>query len=359
MGDAVPVIPRRTVRASGRRYQSGPPSWAAIAANIGRILVAAVIGWLTCRALGAPTGPIYAVIVPVMAMRPDPFVSLSVSLTRIVGVLAGVTIGIAALQLFPPTLPTLVAVLLVGLVIGSVRRGEPLNAQVALSALLVFAAAGGDPQAYAWQRLWETAVGAVVTVVVAVLLVPPNPVRAAEDELRALAEGFADVLHRITRTDRTTSATLITDAADLSTRADTLRDELHRATRTGRWAPSHLRHREAIAAVRPRGELAGSLGHQLTGLAITVDDVVSRPVYDDRWPVVREQADAVVTPLADAVRDALLGAPFADRLATSGQALLAFRETQPDPVAVLLRNPLRRIHDQVAAHGSIPALDLH
>ena len=63
--------------------------------------------------------------------------------------------------------------------------------------------------------------------------------------------------------------------------------------------------------------------------------------------------------LADAVRDALLGAPFADRLAASGQALLAFRETQPDPVAVLLRNPLRRIHDQVAAHGSIPALDLH
>lgn len=358
VGDAVRVIDRRAARTSGRRYQPGPKPWSAVAADVGRTLVAAVLGWLLCRALGSPPTPIYAVIVPVMAMRTDPFASLSVSLTRIVGVLAGVTIGIAALQFLPPTLPTLLLVLLLGLIVGSVRRGGPLNAQVALSALLVFAAAGGDPQTYAWDRLWETVVGALVTVVVAVLLVPPNPVRAAEQELGALADGFAEVLRQIATTERTTSAALITDAADLSTRADTLRDELQRAARTGRLAPTHLRHREAIAALRPRGDLAGSLGHQLTGLAITVDDLVSRPVYDERWPIVRGQADAVIVPLADAVHDALLGAPFADRLTESGRALLAFRERQPDPVAVLLRNPLRRIHDQLAAHGSVPALDL-
>jgi hypothetical protein len=64
------------------------------------------------------------------------------------------------------------------------RVGGAFNVQVAVSALLVFA--NPDPDAYAATRLWETAVSAAVTVILAALLFPPNPYRtfvASRDEV--------------------------------------------------------------------------------------------------------------------------------------------------------------------------------
>ncbi|TKV56774.1 hypothetical protein FDO65_18140 [Nakamurella flava] len=346
-----------------RPYQVRPRSWSAVASDIGRTLVAALIAWELCRRLGSPPSPIYAVIVPVLTMRTDPFASFDVSLTRIVGVLLGVTLGLAALHVLPPTLLTLGLLLLVGLGLGSIRWGSrgpgaTVNAQVALSALLVFAAADADPHTYAWDRLWETVVGAVVTVVVALLLVPPNPVRAATGELAALAAGMAEVVTRVTTTDAGGSGRLVADAADLSIRAEQLADDVRRAGRTGRVAPTHLRHRAAVRMLLPRADLARSVGHQLTALATTVDDLAGREVYDRRWPVVREQAGAVTEPLGAAIAAALTGADCRAEAERAGAALLTFRQAQPDPVAVLLRNPMRRVLDRLAAFAGLPLLDM-
>lgn len=325
--------------------------------------MAALLAWELCRRLGSPASPIYAVIVPVLTMRTDPFASLDVSLTRIVGVLLGVGLGLAALNVLPATLLTVGLLLLVGLALGSVRWGSRgpgavVNAQVALSALLVFATAGADPRTYAWDRLWETVVGAVVTVVVALLLVPPNPVRAATGELAALARGMAEVVARVTTTDAAGSGRLIADAADLSMRAEQLADDVRRAGRTVRVAPTHLRHRAAAPMLLSRAELARSVGHQLTALATTVDDLAGREVYDRRWPIVREQARAVTEPLGAAIAAALSGADCRAEAERAGAALLTFRQAQPDPVAVLLRNPMRRVLDRLAAFAGLPLLDM-
>lgn len=367
IGDAVRVSRRKAGTTQGppdpRPYRGRPRSWPAVAADVGRTVVAALVAWQLCRWLGSPPSPVYAVIVPVLAMRTDPFTSIDVSLTRIVGVLLGVCLGIGALQVLPASMPTLALVLLAGLLLGSVRWGSvrpvaTVNAQVALSALLVFATVGGDPRTYAWDRLWETVVGAVVTVVVAILLVPPNPVRAATDELSSLADGMAEVLTRTTSTDADDSSRLIADAADLSARAEQLSADLRRAGRTGRVAPTHVRHRAAIGALVPQSDLARSVGHQLTALAANVDDLAGREVYAQRWPVIRAQADTVAEPLAAAVRQAVTGADARELVVWAGAALLAFRHAEPDPVAVLLRNPMRRILDRLAVAEGLPLVDM-
>lgn len=61
----------------------------------------------------------------------------------------------------------------------ALQLGPGFNIQVAASSLLVFS--NPDPNAYAFARLWETALGAVVTVILAPLLFPPNttsPIKA-------------------------------------------------------------------------------------------------------------------------------------------------------------------------------------
>jgi hypothetical protein len=137
--------------------------------QIARILVAAAVSWELCVWLGATQPPVFAVVVPLVAMRDAPDSALNVSVARLVGVVAGLSIGIAVLSWLRPSAVSVVLVLALALGVGVVLRiGDTLNLQVAISALLLFANA--DPAAYAVSRLWETSVGAAVTIVLSPLL---------------------------------------------------------------------------------------------------------------------------------------------------------------------------------------------
>ena len=59
-----------------------------------RIAVAAALAWWIARLLGADR-PVFAVIVPMVAIRDDTHAALSLSLGRMLGVMAGVVLGIA------------------------------------------------------------------------------------------------------------------------------------------------------------------------------------------------------------------------------------------------------------------------
>ena len=154
--------------------------------QVARLVVVAGVAWQVCVWLGADYPPVLAVIVPLVSLRDDPFSAFNFSIARLVGVVAGVVAGICVLQLLRPGVLAVVLVLGLSLVIGIVLRvGDVLNIQVAVSALLVFSSA--DPESYGLTRLWETGVGAVVTIVLAPLLFPANPLTAARAELQAIA----------------------------------------------------------------------------------------------------------------------------------------------------------------------------
>lgn len=143
--------------------------------QVARIVVAASVSWAISEPLvGSPYSPqVYAVIVPLVAMRDHPFSALNVSVDRLAGVLAGIFIGIGVASWLGVTLPAIALVLAAGLLIGvAAHFGSSLNVQVAVSGLLVFTST--NPDTYALSRLWETGIGAAVTVVLSPLLLPPN-----------------------------------------------------------------------------------------------------------------------------------------------------------------------------------------
>ena len=91
------------------------------------------------------------------------------------GVMAGVVLGIAVVAVAGVSTSGVVLLLVVGLAIGLfLRTGPELNTQIAISALLVLIVTK-NADSYAVERIWETGVGSVVSLVVAAFVLPPDP----------------------------------------------------------------------------------------------------------------------------------------------------------------------------------------
>ena len=82
-----------------------------------RIAIAAALSWWVARLLGADR-PVFAVIVPMVAIRDDTHAALSLSLGRMLGVIAGVLLGVAVVAVAGLSTAAIVLLLLVGLAIG-------------------------------------------------------------------------------------------------------------------------------------------------------------------------------------------------------------------------------------------------
>src|SRR5689334_13443049 len=135
------------------------------------------LAWWLATLAGEPR-PIFATLVPFVAMSGDPFSAVSISLARILGVFAGVAIGIALLATSLPMLAKVALALLAGSVAGiGLRVGDRPNVQAAVSALFLIGLGKTGAAHAGVARIWETAIGAGVTVLVAALLWPPHPAR--------------------------------------------------------------------------------------------------------------------------------------------------------------------------------------
>jgi uncharacterized membrane protein YccC len=316
------------------------------AVEVVRMVLAAGVAWQLCRWLGAQHPPVYAVIVPIVATRDDPFSAAGVSGSRLLGVLGGVTVGLLLLQVLPLGLPAVLVALAVGLVLGSVHhRGAAMNLQFALSALLVFAAAGSGPGAYALSRLWETAVGAAVTVVLSVVLLPPRPAVAVRAALADFADRAQQLLGRaVDPADRDTPAA----AEALAVQAAALDADHRRAVRSARLLPFGRRQRRDLAALAPAVALARSVARHLAALADSVQDIADRDPYTEQIVALRPGLRRITDPLGAAVHAALTGGPAGPDRLRATEELLAFRSADPGVLPTILRHPLRRTLDDLA-----------
>jgi uncharacterized membrane protein YgaE (UPF0421/DUF939 family) len=155
-----------------------------------RIAIAAALAWWVARLLGADR-PVFAVIVPMVAIRDDTHAALSLSLGRMLGVIAGVVLGVAVVALVGVSTTAIVLLLLAGLAIGLfLRTGPELNTQIAISALLVVIVTRNADD-YAVERIWETGVGSIVTLVVAAFVLPPDPLAECARRLAASRDALA------------------------------------------------------------------------------------------------------------------------------------------------------------------------
>jgi uncharacterized membrane protein YgaE (UPF0421/DUF939 family) len=284
-----------------------------------KMTIGGTIAWWIASELGAQR-PIFAALVPLVAMTGDPFAAVSVSVGRILGVFAGVGVGVAVTHIELSSTARVAVALLAGTLIAIVLKvGDRPNLEVPIAALFLIGFAGGSASELGVQRIWETAIGAVVAVVVATLVWPPDPIRELIRRLgrlrQALAADFAAIADDLA-TGSGASADQLDEFREHS--RDAVRDvfELENARRALRINP--LRRKDL-----PRfEELVGRIN--LGARAARHARAVGRDVADGHP---HDEALAAATRhLADATDRALQGQDCREPLDRAEAALVASTE---------------------------------
>ncbi len=321
--------------------------------QVARLVVVAGVAWQVCVWLGADYPPVLAVIVPLVSLRDDPFSAFNFSIARLVGVVAGVVAGICVLQLLRPGVLAVVLVLGLSLVIGIVLRvGDVLNIQVAVSALLVFSSA--DPESYGLTRLWETGVGAVVTIVLAPLLFPANPLTAARAELQAIAARLTAAVRDTVRLtgagelavgSRTRGLVAVLHNGDpVAANVDRLRRQIATAQKSARWSLLRRRELRAVAGLDDTTVLAQHLSLDSRAFAEeSITFALRAPQYASDPHLRPDRLERVSEPLIEAIPAALEGAPFEAAVARATAAVAEFHSSEHSHLASVVRRPLHRM----------------
>jgi uncharacterized membrane protein YccC len=248
-------------------------------------------------------------------MNGDPFAAVSVSVARILGVFAGVGIGIALTHVAVSSTLRVAIALLVATLVGIVLKvGERPNLEVPIAALFLIGFASGNVSQLGVQRIWETAIGAVVAVVVSALLWPPDPIRELRrrlDRLRQqLAADFAGIADDIATGSGATSAQL-DEIREHS--LDAVRDvfELDPARRALRWSPLRRNDVRRLAELDERINLGARASRHARSLGRDVADARMRS----------PELAAATRHLADALDRGLLGQERSEPLTRADQAL--------------------------------------
>jgi uncharacterized membrane protein YccC len=289
--------------------------------------------WWIAVALGARL-PIFAALVPLVAMTGDPFSAVSVSVSRILGVFAGVLVGIAAVHLPLGLTPRVAAALLAGtLLAGIVRVGDRPNLEIPIAALFLIGFPGGHTWELGVQRIWETAIGAAVAVLIAALLWPPDPLRELERQLTGLRRAIVDDLTAIADDLATGAGTTAGRLEDVRAHSrDAVREvfDLEPAKQALRASPLRRGDADAVERLEARIHLAARVARHVRSLA---RDVADDPVHDERLA-------GATRDLADAADRALRGDDPTAPLERAADALAG-----PEPLAA----QLRQLHVDLAA----------
>ncbi|GAA5209397.1 FUSC family protein [Microbacterium kyungheense] len=319
-------------------------SYTARLANQPRLLLAvktslaAVLAWYL-----APLIPFtedqysyYAPLGALVTMHPTIARSARVGGQVLMGLALGIAIslcGIGALHLGVPGGVVLGVVIGVGVLLGGLRWLGAGGDWVALAALFVLLAAGGDPEGFSISYLGTTAFGVVVGIAVNLVMVPPLYLRRASERLSALRDTVTEVL---------------TDLADAVAHDEIDADRVHRSletlSRTGEAVAGDVDEAEESARANPRRrrqqdvreqnaqrmaalERAAFLTRDLIDLLLelqaTDDGTLTAVVRDDLADAIRRAADLVGTPVGDA------RAP--ERLRAADEALSAYQRALGDP----------------------------
>lgn len=184
---------RRRLRSAVWRLAEPPASLPPVAVQAIKVAVASGLAWGIGQALHSPR-PFAAVLAVIILMAGHAYSSLLNALHFVIGVVGGLLLGFVAVRLVGASTLFVAALVFICMLIGGWLRVSRHSNQIAVSALLVLATGSADNV----ERLWETALGGAVGVVVASLLWPPNPVRGLRQHYHeARARMREDILRTI------------------------------------------------------------------------------------------------------------------------------------------------------------------
>ncbi len=315
-----------------------------------RIAIAAGLAWWIARLLGADR-PVFAVIVPMVAIRDDTYAALSLSLGRMLGVMAGVVLGIAVVAVAGVSTSGVVLLLVVGLAVGLfLRTGPELNTQIAISALLVLIVTR-NADSYAVERIWETGVGSVVSLAVAAFVLPPDPLADSERRLAAcaaaLAADLAAAQGTLARGDPS-ARVLLTRVDEHARAAGRAVEDLPRAQRALRMSPLRRGTRPRLEVVDRRQRLALRLAIQVRRLARDLASFAHRDDLREEWEAAGERLPAIIAAVAAAAAKALAGEGCSREVAEARALIASYQADDSRPIAAILRRPLVLLADELA-----------
>ncbi|ACV77398.1 hypothetical protein Namu_0989 [Nakamurella multipartita DSM 44233] len=329
--------------------------------QIARIVIVAAVGWQVCLWLGAQDPPIYAVLVPLVSLKSDPFSAFNLSWSRLVGVLIGLLLGLAVLRVMSPGLLAISVVLAASLLLGMlVRIGNQPNMQVAVSALLVFS--NPDASAYGLTRLWETGVGTAVTALLTPFLFPADPRVAARAELAAIAQALTSGLRDATRIAGETGRSVLDGTREMlgvierldqaQERIRTMQAQITSAARSAGWSVLRRGALREVGRLEPTRQLAARSAVNIQAFAEEVMTFAERFDFDQDAQLRPDSLRELTEPLAQALDDALAGREYAAALARARAARQAFVAGEHTRVASITRRPLNRILEDLERAGT-------
>jgi uncharacterized membrane protein YgaE (UPF0421/DUF939 family) len=299
-----------------------------------KMTVAASLGWWLASLAGAST-PLFAAFVGLTAMSGDPFSSFASTVARILGVFAGIAIGIGLLQLDLRLFWLVVLGVLAGTLTGiALRVGDRVNVQPAISVLFLVAVGRGGAFHVGVARLWETAIGAGVTLLVSVLLWPPHPVRELRLRLDRLRRELVDDLAAVAEDLASGSSAIAARMDDVRAHSlDAVRDvfALDQARQALRLNPLRRRDAAELATLDELINLSARLYRHVRSIA---RDVVDGPTQD-------AELAAAARAIAGAVDLALRGQDASSALDTAEDRLARMRPA--NSAALVVQTQLRQL----------------
>ncbi|MGO1166046.1 MAG: FUSC family protein [Janibacter sp.] len=324
--------------------------------------LATILAWVVCDLLisdGPP--PVFAAIAAMLVVQPSLNQSLTKGVERSAGVVAGVMLATGlGLAFGDASWVVLVAVSAALLLSWGLRLTTGSANQIAISALLVLALGASTPD-YAYVRVIETIIGAVIGIVIHLALVPPVALAPARTALEELGEETAQTLERLAnalvgRKTRPGRLLLLADARRLHPLHDEALEMLDAAEDSLDLNPRARRYTDELTAMRESLDVLTKIGTQVRGMTRAYIDH-----YDDK---VCEEP--VVTGIAEELHRAAHDTRLRLRLAMPTPGTEHLEETAPALTAPLdvsaphgmrwvligsLMEDLRRIRHELGAQS--------
>ena len=256
--------------------------------------VATLAAWLLAGWLIGGPPPVFAAIAALLTVQPSINQSLGRGVERTVGVVAGVVVASVIGIVLGGGFGAIALSVVCALLLTWALRATPGTAnQVAISAMLVLALGTASPD-YAFDRIIETVLGAVIGLVVNLAFVPPLALDPARARVATLRSDTADALDRLG--DALVSSQDAAALTDLLDRARAVRGSVGAAEQAIADARDSL-------ALNPRARRAradvDALAHDVARLFAISTQVagMTRAFVDDYEPGIA--SDAEVAAIAD------------------------------------------------------------
>lgn len=257
--------------------------------------VATAAAWLIAGLLFPATAPVFAAIAALLVVQPSLNQSLTRALERTMGVIAGVVIASVLGILLGNETWVILVTTAVALLVAWVLRMTPGTAnQVAISAILVLALGTASPS-YAFERVLETLIGALIGLVVNLAIVPPVAVAPAHRALDELGDALAAALDRLAEAlqhpkSAAELAQLLDDARLVRPALETAEDAIAAGADSLTLNPRSGRHRDELDALQALLERFRPVVTQMIGMTRACTERYDPSIENDpAVPAIAEQ----------------------------------------------------------------------